>query len=254
MFPITLEGFTKGSWAGTVPVIGVSWTPPEAALAMVTVTLRLDPVAMEACVTPSESATEKPELLAEMMLLSGAPGDTRETALIRHLLASFGSTVIDSILSLVRSKSLWVIVAQFRGSPADSTNCRLRSPELLPLVEVIVSNGAMLSWRVTVWVLEVFPFWSLAKPPAAVTISLSDTMPVLVTLKVTPVPLNTGVVAVQPVEALRPAMSFKVTDSLKVRDTFTLLVMLASLVSELAVIEGFDVLTTKDKAGDTREV
>jgi hypothetical protein len=79
-------------------------------------------------------------------------------------------------------------------------------------------------------------------------------MPVLVALKVTPVPLNTGVVEVQPVETLRPAMSFKVTDSLKVRDTFTLLAMFASLVSELAVIEGFDVFTTTDKAGDTREV
>jgi hypothetical protein len=79
-------------------------------------------------------------------------------------------------------------------------------------------------------------------------------MPVFVTLKVTPVPLNSGVVEVQPVETLSPAISFRLTDSLKVKETFTLLVMLASLVIELAVIEGFDVFTTRDKAADTREV
>jgi hypothetical protein len=79
-------------------------------------------------------------------------------------------------------------------------------------------------------------------------------MPVFVALKVTPVPLNAGVEKVQPVETLRPAMSFKLTDSLKVRETFTLLAMLASLVSELEVIEGFEVLMDTDKAEDAKEV
>jgi hypothetical protein len=92
---------------------------------------------------------------------------------------------------------------------------------VLPLVEVKVRVGATLSSIVAVPEFEVFPLKSLANPPARVTTSLCDTLPDFVALKVTPVPLNSGVVAVQPEDTSSPAVSFSVTDSLKVRDMFT---------------------------------
>jgi hypothetical protein len=79
-------------------------------------------------------------------------------------------------------------------------------------------------------------------------------MPVFVALKVTPDPLKTGEVKDQPVETLSPAISLRLTDSLNVKETFTWLVMFASLVSELDVIEGFEVLMDTDKAEDAKEV
>ena len=79
------------------------------------------------------------------MLLSALPGDTIETALIWHLFESLGCEVIESIRSLVRSKSAEVKVEQFKGSFAVSRNCRSLVLEALPPVEVIVSVGAMLS-------------------------------------------------------------------------------------------------------------
>ena len=87
---MTLVGLANGSSAGTAPEIGVRSTPPEAALAMVTETLRLLPVPIEVCATLSESEIEKPELLAAIVLVSGLPGDTSETVLTRHLLESLG--------------------------------------------------------------------------------------------------------------------------------------------------------------------
>jgi hypothetical protein len=80
-----------------------------------------------------------------MVLLSALPGDTSETALIWHLFESLGCVVIESIRSLVRSKSAEVRVEQFKGSFAVSRNCRSLVLALLPLVEVKVSVGAMLS-------------------------------------------------------------------------------------------------------------
>ena len=79
------------------------------------------------------------------MLLSAPPGETIETALIWHLFESLGCPVIESIRSLVRSKSAEVRVEQFNGSFAVSRNCRSLVLEVLPPVEVIVSVGAMLS-------------------------------------------------------------------------------------------------------------
>jgi hypothetical protein len=87
-----------------------------------------------------------------------------------------------------------------------------------------------------------------------VTTSLSETLPVLVALKVAPDPLNEGVVNVHPLDTSTPAMSFSLMDSLKVSETLTLLAIFASLDRELVVIEGFVVFITRDKAGDANEV
>ena len=95
---------------------------------------------------------------------------------------------------------------------------------------------------------------SLANPPAAVTTSLSEALPFLVALNVTPVPLKTGDVFVQPVDTSRPAMSFSVTDSLNVNETFTWFAMFASLVKLLMLTDGFDVFMETDSAGEVEEV
>jgi len=221
---------------------------------MVTETVWLLPVPIEVCVTPSESEIENPVLLAAIMLSSGVPGETRDTALITHLLESVGCVATESIRSFVRLKSLVVNVAQFKGSFPVSTNWRSRVLELLPPVEVRVKVGAMLSFSVSVLGSEVLPIESFANPPAIETTSLSEAFPVLVALNVTPVPLKTGEVLVQPADTERPAMSFKVTDSLKVRETFTWLAMFASLVSELEEIAGFEVFTARVKALEATEV
>ena len=70
----------------------------------------------------------------------------------------------------------------------------------------------------------------------------------------TPVPLNTGDAALHPGDNSKPARSFRVTFSLKVRDTFTWFAMFASLVNELAVNDGFAVLIETDRAGEAEEV
>jgi hypothetical protein len=205
-------------------------------------------------VTPSESLTENPELFAAMTLSSGIPGVTRDTALIKHLLVSFGSIEIESIRSFVRLKSEVETVVQLNGSFAERTNCRSRLLELLPAVEVRLSVGAKLSRRVVELASEVLPITSFANPPAIEMTSLSETVADLVALNVTPLPLNTGELMVQPWDAVSPAISFKVTDSLKVKETFTLLAMFASLVSELAVTEGLDVFIEIDNADEAVEV
>jgi hypothetical protein len=84
--------------------------------------------------------------------------------------------------------------------------------------------------------------------------SLSETLPVLVAVKVAPDGLNEGVVKVHPLDTSTPAMSFSLMDSLKVSETLTLLAIFASLDRELVVIEGFVVFITRDKAGDVTEV
>lgn len=83
--------------------------------------------------------------MAAILLLSGLPGDTKDTAFIRHLLGSLGCTATESIRSLVKLKSAEVRLEQLSGSFPETTNWRSRELEVLPLVELIVSVGAMLS-------------------------------------------------------------------------------------------------------------
>ena len=84
--------------------------------------VRLLPVPIDVCATLSESETENPELFAAIMLSSGDPGDTSDTALIKHLLESLGCAATESIRSVVRLKSAEVRVEQFKGSFQERTN------------------------------------------------------------------------------------------------------------------------------------
>ena len=98
-----------------------------------------------------------------------------------------------------------------------------------------------------------FPVESIAKPAETVTVNLSETTPVLVALKDTLLPLNCGVVLLHPEVTVSPAISFKVTLSLKVSVTFTWFAVTPSLVTEVSVMNGLAVSTITDKLGEAVE-